>query len=119
MLRQLLIIFSCLAIGELFVWLTNINFPSSIIGMLVLTTILHFKIIKLKSVKTIADLLNKNIGLFFVPAGASIIFYFDLIKADILSIIIVSVVSTLLVIWTTGKSFTIARRLTIKFKHKK
>ena len=40
MFRQLAIIIGCLAVGEFVVWLTGVSVPSSIIGMLLLTTIL-------------------------------------------------------------------------------
>ena len=37
MIRQCFILFGCLALGELIVYLTGIKLPSSIIGMLLLT----------------------------------------------------------------------------------
>lgn len=37
MIRQCAILFGCLALGELIVYLTGIKLPSSIIGMLLLT----------------------------------------------------------------------------------
>ncbi len=37
MIRQCAILFGCLALGELVVFLTDIKLPSSIIGMLLLT----------------------------------------------------------------------------------
>ena len=40
MFRQLAIIIGCLAVGEFVVWLTGVSVPSSIIGMLFLTTML-------------------------------------------------------------------------------
>ena len=41
MIRQCLILFGCLAAGELVVMLTGIQLPSSIIGMLLLTLLLR------------------------------------------------------------------------------
>ena len=38
MIRQLAIIFGCLALGELVIYLTGIPLPSSIIGLLLLTS---------------------------------------------------------------------------------
>ena len=45
MIRQCFIIFGCLAVGELIVWLTGITIPSSIIGMLLLTACLQTRLI--------------------------------------------------------------------------
>lgn len=39
----------------------------------------------------------------FIPAGVSIILYFDLIKAELVPIIISVVVSTIVVLIVTGK----------------
>ena len=48
MIRQLAIIFGCLALGELVIYLTGIPLPSSIIGLLLLTlaVMLYFDLIK-------------------------------------------------------------------------
>ena len=43
MIRQCLIIFGCLAVGEFIVWLTGISIPSSIIGMLLLAILLNLQ----------------------------------------------------------------------------
>ena len=71
-LLQLSVIFACLALGELVVWLTGIPVPSSIIGMLLLTTALQCRIIPLRHVEGVADFLVKNLGFFFVPAGVGL-----------------------------------------------
>ena len=47
MIRQCAILFGCLALGELVVWLTGVKLPSSIIGMLLLTLFLKLGWIKL------------------------------------------------------------------------
>lgn len=47
MIRQCAILFGCLALGELIVFLTDIKLPSSIIGMLLLTLFLKLGWIKL------------------------------------------------------------------------
>ena len=47
MVRQCAILFGCLALGELIVFLTGIKLPSSIIGMLLLTLFLKLGWIKL------------------------------------------------------------------------
>ena len=47
MIRQCAILFGCLALGELVVFLTDIKLPSSIVGMLLLTLFLKLGWIKL------------------------------------------------------------------------
>ena len=53
MIRQLAIIFGCLALGELVIYLTGIPLPSSIVGMLLLTMLLKLKVIRLEWVRSI------------------------------------------------------------------
>lgn len=114
MIRQCLIIFGCLAIGELIVWLTGISIPSSIIGMLLLAALLQIKVIRLDWVKGISDFLIGNLGFFFVPPGVALMLYFDLIKAEWLPIVVATVVSTILVLITTGWTDQYLRKLNEK-----
>ena len=102
MIRQCTIIFGCLAVGELIVWLTGISIPSSIIGMLLLTALLQMKVVKLEWVKGMSDFLISNLGFFFVPPGVALMLYFDIIKAELQPIVLATVISTMLVMITTG-----------------
>lgn len=102
MIRQCFIIFGCLALGELIVWLTGITIPSSIIGMLLLATLLQLKAIKLEWVKGMSDFLISNMGFFFVPPGVALMLYLDLIQAELLPIAVATVVSTVIVLIVTG-----------------
>ena len=102
MIRQLAILFGCLALGELIITLTHIPLPSSILGMLLLTLLLKLKVIRLEWVRSISDFLVTNIGFFFVPPGVAIMLYFDIIKAQFVPIVATSVVSTVLVLAITG-----------------
>jgi len=102
MIRQCFIIFGCLAIGELTVWLTGVAIPSSIIGMLLLATLLQMKVIKEEWVKGMSDFLISNMGFFFVPPGVALMLYLDIIKAEFIPISVATVVSTVLVLIVTG-----------------
>lgn len=102
MIRQLAILFGCLALGELIITLTHIPLPSSILGMLLLTLLLKLKVIRLEWVRSISDFLVTNIGFFFVPPSVAIMLYFDIIKAQFVPIVTASVVSTVLVLAVTG-----------------
>ena len=99
MIRQCFIIFGCLAVGELMVWLTGIAIPSSIIG---LAALLQTKVIKEEWVKGMSDFLISNMGFFFVPPGVALMLYLDIIKAEFIPIVVATVVSTILVLIVTG-----------------
>ena len=51
MIRQLAILFGCLALGELLIYFTGIPLPSSIVGMLLLTLSLQLRVIRLEWVQ--------------------------------------------------------------------
>lgn len=102
MIRQCFIIFGCLAVGELIVWLTGIAIPSSIIGMLLLAALLQMKVVKEEWVKGVSDFLISNMGFFFVPPGVALMLYLDIIKAEFIPIVVATVVSTVLVLIVTG-----------------
>ncbi|MDE5928776.1 MAG: CidA/LrgA family protein, partial [Duncaniella sp.] len=50
MVKQCFIIFGCLAVGEIIVWLTGISIPGSILGMLLMTFLLEKKLLKVEDV---------------------------------------------------------------------
>ena len=104
MIRQCFILFGCLALGELTVWLTGVKLPASIIGMLILTLLLKLKVIKLEWVRGLTDFLIANLGFFFVPPGVALMLYFDLIKAEILPIALATLLSTIIVLLITGQT---------------
>ena len=106
MFRQLAIIIGCLAVGEFIVWLTGVCVPSSILGMLLLTALLKVGIVKLEWVETTSNFLVKNMGFFFVPPGVALMLYFDIIRAELLPI----VVATILVLVTTGWVHVLTRK---------
>lgn len=111
MVLQCAIIFGCLALGELVVWLTGIKLPSSIIGMLLLTLFLQLRLIKLRWVEGISNFLVKNLGFFFVPPGVALMLYLDVIKAQLIPIVVASVISMVVVFVVTGWIHQLVRRL--------
>ena len=111
MIRQCAILFGCLALGELVVFLTDIKLPSSIVGMLLLTLFLKLGWIKLHWVRGLSNYLVPNLGFFFVPPGVALMLYFDIIAAQFWPIVIASLVSTLLVLIVTGWVHQLARKI--------
>ena len=101
-LLQASIIFGFLALGEIIVAFTGINFSSSILGMLLLTLSLRIGIVKVKWVKGISDFLLDNLALFFVPAGVALMLYFDIIARNFWAIVLATIVSTVVVLISTG-----------------
>lgn len=102
MIRQCFILFACLALGQLIVWLTGIRIPASIIGMISLTVFLELGWIKLEWIEGLSNFLTANLGFFFVPSGVAIMKYYGLITNEIVPILIATFISTILVLLFTG-----------------
>ena len=96
--------------GELIVFLTEIKLPSSIIGMLLLTLFLKLGWIKLEWVQGLSNFLVANLGFFFVPPCVALMLYFDIIAAEFWPIVIATLISTILVLVTTGWVHQLVRK---------
>ncbi|TYR79848.1 CidA/LrgA family holin-like protein [Priestia megaterium] len=82
-------------------WL-HLPVPGSIIGLLLLFLLLHFKIIKLKWIEQGGNLLIGELLLFFIPAIVGLMNYGDVLKSFGIQIIIIITVSTIIVMSLTG-----------------
>ncbi|MCR5298540.1 MAG: CidA/LrgA family protein [Paludibacteraceae bacterium] len=116
-LRQLLILFSCLAVGEGCVRLLHVQFPSAVIGMLVLTAALRLRIIRLDWIKPASDLLLDNITFFFLPTCVSIILYLDLLRDHWWRLLLAVVAGTVLVLALTGWTYQFLSRRSSRRSH--
>lgn len=89
---------------------SGIKLPSSIIGMLLLTLLLKIGWIKVNWVKGFSDLLLNNLAILFVPAGVSLMFFFNQLKRAFFPIIVSILVSTIIVLVVTGWVHQIMRK---------
>lgn len=78
-----------------------LKFPAPILGMVILVVLLQAKIIKEEWVKKICELLLKHMALLFIPLFVGIIVYFELIKTNLLPILLaIFVITTLIMVLT-------------------
>ena len=92
-----------------------INIPGSILGMIILFLLLQFKIISEEKIKDVADFLLGNMGIFFIPAGVSLIQSLGLIKENAILLLSCIILINIAVIIGSGKSV----EFMIKLKEKK
>lgn len=104
-LKAFLVIFGCLFLGEIFIHLTALPLPPSVIGLLILFGALQAGVIKLETVQTLAKVLLDYLVLMVVPACISIMQYLDIIRRDAWILVVATVISTFLVLIVTGKSY--------------
>lgn len=104
-LKAFLVIFGCLFLGEVFIYLTALPLPPSVIGLLILFGALQSGWVKLQTVQALAKTLLDYLVLMVVPACISIMQYLDIIYREAWILIVATVISTFLVLMTTGKSY--------------
>ena len=102
--NQLVIILSIWVIGEYISSFIQgiILIPGSIVGMLLLFLLLQFKVLELSSIENVSGFFLDNMAIFFIPAGVSLIKSLDLIRENVLVLLLVICLSTLIVMYTTG-----------------
>ena len=101
---QIGIIFAICWISQVIEAVLPFNFPASVIGMILVLFLLMLKILKIKHIRETADSLLGNMAFFFLPAGVSIINYFDVLKNCAVQLVIICVVSTVLTFAATAYS---------------
>lgn len=104
MIRALTIILGCLAVGELVIYLTDLPFPSSIIGLLILFILLEKQLVKPDWFKPITDFLMQNLMLMLIVPCVALVEYLDLLGKDAFAIIIAAMGSSVLVLLSTAKT---------------
>lgn len=109
-IRALAIIFGALYLGEAAVNLLHISLPGSILGLIILTTLLQLKIIKAQWIEEVANFLIKYMSFFFIPPGVALGAYFGLIRAEWCPILISTIISTILVIIATAFTYKLFAR---------
>ena len=92
-----------------------INIPGPILGMIILFLLLQFKIISEEKIKDVADFLLGNMGIFFIPAGVSLIQSLGLIKENAILLLSCIILINIAVMIGSGKSV----EFMIKLKEKK
>ncbi|MFS0653960.1 CidA/LrgA family holin-like protein [Bacillus sp. 179-C3.3 HS] len=80
----------------------HLRIPGTILGILVIFLLLHFNIIKLKWIELGAVWLLGELLLFFIPSAVGVIDYGALLSQSGTSIVLVVLLSTFVVMLSTG-----------------
>ena len=78
-IKQIGIVFCVCWVSLAIEKLLPVAFPASVIGMILLLVCLLTGILKMEHIQEKADFLLENMAFFFIPAGVSIINYFDVL----------------------------------------
>ena len=102
LLKELAIYFGITSISEIIAKLLPINIPPSIIGIVILFTLLELKVLKTEDVEMTGDYLIKIMPILFVPAGVGLIKYLDVLKIVAVPMVFVITLSTAIVMTAVG-----------------
>lgn len=118
-ITQLGIVFVICIISEVISGILPISFPASVIGMIILFLLLLFRIIKPNQIETVINFLLQNMAFFFIPAGVSIMDNFDIIKNNIIQLLLICIITTILTFFTTAFTVKFAIKVQSKWNNKK
>ncbi|BCN29822.1 CidA/LrgA family protein [Anaeromicropila herbilytica] len=110
LMLQIGVIFLICLVGEGISSILPIAFPGSVIAMILLFILLLTKVLRPDHIKEKSDFLAKNMAFFFIPAGVSIIKYYDVISKSILPLLIVCIITTILTFAVTAYTVTFIMR---------
>lgn len=110
-IKQIGIIFTICWLSQIVEAVLPFDFPASVIGMILLFILLAFKILRVDHIREKSDFLLSNMAFFFIPAGVSIINYFDVLKNCIFQLLVICAVSTVVAFAATAYSMKLVLKL--------
>lgn len=115
---QIGVVFGICLVGEGVAAVLPFPFPASVISMvllfLLLTTVLQVEHIREKT-----DFLLKNMSFFFIPAGVGILGQLDVLRTNLLPLLVILVVSTLLTFAVTAYTVRAVMAVQERLRRKK
>ena len=115
-LLQIALIFGICLLSQWISYILPFTFPGNVISMIILFLLLFSGLLKLKHINEVGEFLRKNMAFFFVPAGVELMGKIDLLKGNIISLILICVISTILTFATTAFTVRAVSKLQKKLK---
>ncbi|KOA19101.1 antiholin-like protein LrgA [Clostridium homopropionicum DSM 5847] len=102
LLGQITIVFGIYFLGELISKTFHLPIPGNVLGMVILLACLYKGIIKVDKIQEISNFLLDNLTFLFLPGGVALISILSILKENLLPIVIICVVSTVIILVSTG-----------------
>ena len=100
----------CMA-GEGSATLLPIMLPASVISLILLLILLLSGVLKERQIRQSAAFLTENMGILFIPAAVGTLEYLDVLKAQAIPFLLITVVSTPIVYFITAWSVQLLMKL--------
>ncbi|WP_297212466.1 CidA/LrgA family protein [uncultured Flavonifractor sp.] len=110
-ITQIAILFSICWVSQIVEALLPIAIPASVIGMVLLLLLLLTRVLRVDHIREKSDFLLSNMAFFFIPAGVSIINYFDVLAGSLLPFLAVCLISTVLTFAVTAYTVRLTQAL--------
>ena len=85
---QIGVVFAVCWVSQLIEAALPFPFPASVIGMILLLLLLASGLLRVEHIQEKADFLLANMAFFFLPAGVSIMNYFDLLRSSAVALVV-------------------------------
>lgn len=102
-IKEIAIIFGITGIGELLNYYLPFPVPAGVYGLFLLLFLLCTRIVKLEDIEATGNFLLDIMPVLFVPASVGVLESYVEIKAVLVPLTVISLVSTLTVMGVTGK----------------
>ena len=100
----------CMA-GEGIAMLLPIMIPASVISLILLLILLLSGVLKERQIRQSSAFLTENMGILFIPAAVGTLEYLDVLKAQAIPFLLITVVSTPFVYFITAWSVQLLMKL--------
>ena len=98
-------------VGEGIAVLLPITIPASVISLILLLILLLSGVLKERQIRQSAAFLTENMGILFIPAAVGTLEYLDVLKAQAIPFLLITVVSTTFVYFITAWSVQLLMKL--------
>lgn len=97
--------------GEGIATLLPIMIPASVISLILLLILLLSGVLKERQIRQSAVFLTENMGILFIPAAVGTLEYLDVLKAQAIPFLLITVASTPIVYFITAWSVQLLMKL--------
>lgn len=118
-LGQIALVLGLCFAGEIIAFLLPVQFPASVIAMILLFVLLVSKAVKKEGLNSITSFLTGNMALFFIPPTVAIIKSYDVFKDYLWQFVFVCFVTTVITFLATAYTVMLVMWLMKKTEAKK
>ena len=113
---ELALIFGICLVGEGVAALLPVAFPASVISMVLLMVLLLTGVVKDRHIQTASHFLVANMAFFFLPSFVGLLEHIDLLKSQLVPLLLIIVLTTPVVYLITGWT---VRLLMLRYRNRK